>query len=666
MYIDGLTMSVQLLHEDSSISEATSPPIIPPRKFYWSPRMMCITTQPVVVILLWVFVVACVFNGIQYTSVFIVFSLVSDPQNSFVFQTCCYILINAIALTFPIGGFLADVYFGRYKVVTISLAFIWTALLLLSIALITTPFIDRAQDDKVKHALEKFMYLFLTLAFIVVIPGMSGFYSNVVQLSLDQLQDAPSHVLGIFLHWHVWVRVLGQGAVFVVYVIISCSYTNEDIIKNAGYIVGGLVFVFMSILLVLNRFTKHWFYAADIHYNPYKIVVDVLKYVRTHKYPTRHSAMHWTNGEQPSRFDFAKDCYGGPFTSSQVEDVKTLGRVVLVLLSVGPVFALCVPISYLIFPLFSFHMVSQVSCQLQDFLLQSGPLSYILGLIFFPAVMWVVYCVLKNRVPKILTRLEIGIVLFIIGALSMLFIDLIGHIIANDTNTTHCLFIEDYGIGSKDAEPFFNFGFSSYVLIIPNSLNVFSYSLVLVTVLEFVSAQTPQPMKGLVFGLFFAIKGIFIVLAAALLIPFSLTTTTTILSPYVSCGFGYFFLTLAMSLIGLVLFACVRRRYKYRMRDEEPFCQAVVEEIFERRLQHNTEDSLLESSDIVPGSSERRSSVPVRRPVRVTESEEEERVRASEWFVAGRSSGAEPERLLSLSHDWYGTFQYDDSERMSH
>ena len=659
-------MSAQLLHQDGSISEATSPPIISPRKFYWSPRMMCITTKPVVVILLWVFVVACVFRGIQYTSVFAVSSLVSIPQNSFLYQTCCYMFINVIALSFPIGGFLADVYFGRYKVVTISLAFIWTALLLLTIALITTLFIDGAQDDRVKQALKDFMYVILGLAFVPAIPGMSGVYSNVVQLSLDQLQDAPSHVLGIFLHWLVWVGVLGQGAVFVVYVIISCSYREEDIIKNAGYIMGGLVFVFLSFLLVLNRFTKHWFYAANIVYNPYKMVVDVLKYVRTHKYPTRHSAMHWTNGEQPSRFDFAKDCYGGPFTSSQVEDVKTLGRVVLVLLSVGPVFALCVPISYLIFPLFSFHTVGLNSCSFQSVLFKSGALSYLLGLISLPVIMWTVYCVLKNRVPKILTRLEIGIFLFIIAVFSMLVIDLIGHNVANNTtNTTRCLFIEDYNLVNNDAEPSFSFGFSMYVLIIPSCFNIVSYSLVLVTVLEFISAQAPQPMKGLVFGVFFAIKGMFILLAAVLLVPFSLATTTTILSSYVSCGFGYFFLTLAMSLFGLVLFACVRRRYKYRMRDEEPFSQAVVEEIFERRLQHNTEDSLLDSPDIVPGSSERRSSVPVRKPVCVTESEEE-RVRASEWFVAGHATGAEPERLLSLSRDWYGTFQYDDSERMSH
>ena len=186
------------------------------------------------------------------------------------------------------------------------------------------------------------------------------------------------------------------------------------------------------------------------------------------------------------------------------------------------------------------------------------------------------------------------------------------------------------------------------------------------TLLEFISALAPQPMKGLVFGLFFAIKGIFVFAATVFLIPFSLNASTTIMSPYVSCGTSYLFLTVAVSLVGLVLFGCVSRRYKYRMRDEEPFSQAVVEEIFERRLQHNTEVRLLEGSDIVPGSSRRSAStMSVRRSVCMSESDEE-RVRASEWFVIDREGQLredEPERLLSMSHDWYGTFQCNDSER---
>ena len=45
----------------------------------------------------------------------------------------------------------------------------------------------------------------------------------------------------------------------------------------------------------------------------------------------------------PGRIDFAKEKYGGPFTTEQVEDVKTFFRVLAILVVVGPAFFLDVP-----------------------------------------------------------------------------------------------------------------------------------------------------------------------------------------------------------------------------------------------------------------------------------------------------------------------------------
>ena len=665
----------------SSLSAATSPPPTLPRKLYWSPRMMCLTTKPVIVIMLWMFVVAFVFVGIQYSGSLAVVILESGhfqplSKLSFIYMIFFYAFMTFATVSYPIGGFLADVYCGRYRVTMTSLQFIWVSVLLLGVGLIFTETIDHLDNMQVKDTLNIIRCIFFGIAFLTVVPGVSGFYSNMIQLSLDQLQDAPSHTLGIFLHWSVWVDLLGKSASsIIIYITIAGCIRDKDdrvSVKSTGYVWTAFVFVVLSVLLILNRFTKGWFFAANIRYNPYKVVVDVLKYVRTHKYPTRHSAMHWTNGEQPSRFDFAKECYGGPFTSSQVEDVKTLGRVVVVLLAVGPVFVLCVPTSYLVFFLFSLHVMgpSHTHCSLKWIFVKSGTLSYLLGLVSLPIITWVVYCVLKNRVPKILKRMEIGIFLFIVGVFSMLVIDLIGHNVTSDSlNTTHCMFLGNYNLGNDKPVPVFSFGFSWYVLIIPNCFSIIAYSLTLVTLLEFISAQAPQPMKGLMFGLFFAIKGVFVFTATVFLIPFSLNVPAIIVSPYVSCGTSYLFLTLVVSLVGLVLFGCVSRRYTYRMRDEEPFSQAVVEEIFERRLQHNTEVRLSENLNIVPASSrESGSTMSVNGSVCRSESDEE-RVRASEWFVIDREGemrGDEPERLLSMSHDWYGTFQYNDSEGRAH
>ena len=127
--------------------------------------------------------------------------------------------------------------------------------------------------------------------------------------------------------------------------------------------------------------------------------------------------------------------------------------------------------------------------------------------------------------------MEVGIVLFIIGVFSMLVIDLIGHNVTTEYHKHYSLlcFIENYGTLEMTISmpKYFFFKFPWYVLIIPNCFSVISYSLIIVTLLEFISAQAPQPMKGLVFGVFFAIKGIFSFhCTTILLIPFSLKATS--------------------------------------------------------------------------------------------------------------------------------------------
>ena len=56
--------------------------------------------------------------------------------------------------------------------------------------------------------------------------------------------------------------------------------------------------------------------------NPVKQIIDVLKYAYHHKYPVRCSALsYYLKNTYPSRIDFGKIQYGGPFTNEQVEDI---------------------------------------------------------------------------------------------------------------------------------------------------------------------------------------------------------------------------------------------------------------------------------------------------------------------------------------------------------
>ena len=82
-------------------------------------------------------------------------------------------------------------------------------------------------------------------------------------------------------------------------------------------------------------------YTEPGHGNPYKSVITVLIFAWKHKYPLQRSAFTYCDDDEiPSRLDFGKGRYGGPYSTEQVEDVKTFIRIILVLLLTGPVFVL--------------------------------------------------------------------------------------------------------------------------------------------------------------------------------------------------------------------------------------------------------------------------------------------------------------------------------------
>ena len=126
------------------------------------------------------------------------------------------------------------------------------------------------------------------------------------------------------------------------------------------------------------------------------------------------------------------------------------------------------------------------------------------------------------------------------------------------------------------------------VLIPPNILLGIGPPIVTATVFEFIPAQSPHSMKGLLIGVFFAIRGVFQLISSLVLSPFS---SDAIWSkgymrdhpPVTNCGFGYLLFISVVALVGFSLFSVVAKRYKYRERDDKPYDYTMVEEVFDRR-----------------------------------------------------------------------------------
>ena len=239
--------------------------------------------------------------------------------------------------------------------------------------------------------------ILLSLAAIGVVlfaVGLGFYRANVVQFGLDQLLEAPSKSLALFIHWGMWVERLGMLVIQIFLLVLLCQVKSQP---NYVPFCALLLVLMIVFLLVILCFRRKWFYVEPGQNNPYKMVRSVLHYVKQHKYPIRRSAFTYSGDEHPSRMDFAKERYGGPFTTEQVEDVKTFFRILFVLLALGPVFALDLPRSLFMSIKFGGHTVihpftSEHLCGRRLNVLQRGSIDATAAtVLLFPLYMWVVF-----------------------------------------------------------------------------------------------------------------------------------------------------------------------------------------------------------------------------------------------------------------------------------
>ena len=479
-----------------------------------------------------------------------------------------YSVVALILLFYPLGGLLADVYCGRSRCIAISLLIFWFGFAFQCIVITIWAFYGKHTYSSIP---------FGTLMFLCFLVGFSGFQSNVVQFGLDQLQEAPTEKLSIFLYWFVWTDALGQLITKVMLLIGNCFYQqphkHRDILGLS--LAPQLGIIVFSVLISLGYYKQGWFHMEPGGTNPYRMVFSVLNFARKHNYPLQRSAFTYTDDEKPSRIDFAKTKYGGPFTTEQVEDVKTFLRILALLMCIGPIFTAEVGAFYL-YPLFGSHIgpnvtLTETACTVSWLLLQGGTLPAFVSTIIIPFYITVLFPLVKRKLPKILSRLHFGIVISVVGFASMLLIDTVGH---STSHTSKCLF--------TDLEHSF-LNLPPACLIIPSVLLGVGSAVTYVSTLEFIAAQSPHAMKGLLFGVFYAVKGLFLLLGTGTLLIFVLGYPD---SAAMSCCTGYYLLTTVIVSTGLVVFGVAVRHYKYRQREEPPYSYIPVENYFEQCREH--------------------------------------------------------------------------------
>ena len=150
--------------------------------------------------------------------------------------------------------------------------------------------------------------------------SMCGVMVNTMQFGIDQLTDASSSDICSYISWYVWIGALGSNLPAVTQYCFCGSYNQ---------VIGFFILPLLGTAVIVSDlcFNK-WLVKEPAVRNPFKIIFQVLRYALKNRYPQLRSAFTYWEDKPYSRIDLGKAKYGGPFTTEQVEDVKTFFRVV--------------------------------------------------------------------------------------------------------------------------------------------------------------------------------------------------------------------------------------------------------------------------------------------------------------------------------------------------
>lgn len=120
--------------------------------------------------------------------------------------------------TLPVAGWLADMYIGRYKLLSCSIWIMWFSTLAATMSLTVDQFFEACSQINAK--------VFLVLL-IVMATALGGLQANIIQFGLDQLHDASTIEIKAFIIWHIFT-IFGCG--MTIDFVLSCLSTKYEIV----------------------------------------------------------------------------------------------------------------------------------------------------------------------------------------------------------------------------------------------------------------------------------------------------------------------------------------------------------------------------------------------------------------------------------------------------
>ncbi len=460
--------------------------------------------------------------------------LASSP---YVFILIVIVLVCSLVISAPLSGWLADSKLGNLKVHKIGIFLIFLSTLVTCVLMLTTELFN---SNSLK------LSIFSVIASLSLL-GYGAFLSTSVQLGLDQMPEASSENIISFLNWHYFLVISSYWIVTALYhIIYECVGETYNLTYNQLW---SFFSVFCMSIVLISDFclSSKCLVVEPKATQSLKTIYQVLKFAAKHKAPLNRSALTYWEEDIPSRLDLGKSRYGGPFTTEQVEDVKTVFRV----FSLG------------LTTLFAYYFFTALSINTKTITFSSLTeceniivflFSYIVPVSFFIGMLvqeFLIYPLARGKFPGTLKRFEATYFLIITICVVCLILAILNYCELVPSSSIDVIFPVSCGLLS--------------VVFLPAEL-------------EFACAQSPYNMRGLLVGLVY-VKYVGSIFFDAI---FSILMSSLCTSEY--CIIIQWSVIAVLILFGFVLFLFVVRRYKLRTRDDGFVAQQIIEEIYDRNL----------------------------------------------------------------------------------
>ena len=483
----------------------------------------------------------------------------SSKSKAFIYTFEC----SVVVILFPLMGLLADVFTGRYRLIIVC-----SYILVFLLALLLCTYIAIS-----------YQYFLISLVVLCVSYGgvifiSAGIQTNIIPFNIDQLVGSSGDELSAVIHWHAAGPYLAGIACSVIMSAMKNQQINEQFVYLA---VSGISII---IIILSHSFLKHWLDITPHISNPIKLIIRVLNYARRNKYPRNRSALTYWEEESPSRLDLGKEKYGGPFTEEEVEDVKTILRLLPMY-----IFALA-------FGVLTWDFSGITSLNRNYHYVISSNIPSVVALFLILLYQFFIYPCFSKYIPSMLKRIGFGLLLAFISNVSYVLISLVGHF---TIHSPECI------VANVVFSPTRVLPINYLWTILPQLLDSCAIYLTTTIGLEFVVAQSPKDMRGLMVALFLSARGLGSLIGLNLPIPYRYLHSAPL-----GCGFYYFLTRTFITFFIFIIFVFLAKRYKLRVRDNEINVHIIAEDHIIRYIdqvdEYRQELSLSSDSTVTYGT----------------------------------------------------------------